>query len=182
MISHLTDQELADIVALKNDLSEAAFSELDSRLRPKLLKMAKHDSLHRHIEAQDMVQETLWKLWVQCTSSEVPRSPISWCKTVMKNHLMDITKAMDSKVMNLDFEVEHHRTPLEDLFLNDLLNSVSGVVGSLSEKTSSAWDAYASGLDGPEAARHIGISESAYRKRLHEAKSIIRSKIGPYRS
>lgn len=175
MFDLFNNEELVELISHDINSAHAAFSILDARVRIHLKKYIKRFKLQPHIEADDLMQETLAKLWVQCIGSNPPKNPIAWCKSVLKNHILDMNKTNDSKREELDFDIITEHTPLEDMFLQDLLNSVSGVICSLSNKDLEAWNAYDSGLDGPEAAEKLGIAQSAYRKRLHSAKSKFRS-------
>lgn len=107
-------------------------------LKDMLFRMALHIVLVRE-DAEDIVQETLLKVWSKRDSWDSIESMEAWCITICRNLALDHVRRKHSLLDVSSSKVEHSlpddsRSPLEEAHHNSRVEVVKQLIGTLTEK------------------------------------------------
>lgn len=90
-------------------------------------------------EAEDVVQETMIKVWNRRDSWETIDNMETFCSTVCRNLALDKTRHMGNQTLSLEGEMEpsdssHHANPEEQAIQRDRIRLVRQLIDQLPEK------------------------------------------------
>ncbi len=90
-------------------------------------------------EAEDVVQETMIKVWNRRDSWETIDNMETFCLTVCRNLALDKTRHMGNQTLSLEGEMEpsdssHHANPEEQAIQRDRIRLVRQLIDQLPEK------------------------------------------------
>ena len=90
-------------------------------------------------EAEDVVQETMIKVWNRRDSWETIDNMETFCLTVCRNLALDKTRHMGNQTLSLEGEMEpsdssHHANPEEQAIQRDRIRLVRKLIDQLPEK------------------------------------------------
>ena len=90
-------------------------------------------------EAEDVVQETMMKVWNKRDSWEQIESIEAFCLTICRNLSLDKVRRMDNQTQSLDASIQPHdqrvaSNPEEQTIQNDRVRLVRQLISALSEK------------------------------------------------
>ena len=123
----LTNREMKEI-SFKNDVLP---------LKDKLFRLALRITLNRE-EAEDIVQDTLIKLWNQRDEWSAIQNMETYSMTICRNLSLDANEKKERQNISLDETVhdrpDNSRTQDEELMKQQQLNTVMRIIGQLPEK------------------------------------------------
>ncbi|MBP3285444.1 MAG: RNA polymerase sigma factor [Prevotella sp.] len=107
-------------------------------LKEKLYRLALRITLNP-AEAEDVVQETMIKVWNRRDSWETIDNMEIFCLTVCRNLALDKTRHMGNQTLSLEGEMEpsdnsHHANPEEQAIQRDRIRLVRQLIDQLPEK------------------------------------------------
>lgn len=107
-------------------------------LKEKLYRLALRITLNP-AEAEDVVQETMIKVWNRRDSWETIDNMETFCLTVCRNLALDKTRHMGNQTLSLEGEMEpsdssHHANPEEQAIQRDRIRLVRQLIDQLPEK------------------------------------------------
>lgn len=107
-------------------------------LKEKLYRLALRITLNP-AEAEDVVQETMIKVWNRRDSWETIDNMETFCLTVCRNLALDKTRHMGNQTLSLEGEMEpsdssHHANPEEQVIQRDRIRLVRQLIDQLPEK------------------------------------------------
>ena len=111
------------------------FNQLVNRLKDKMYRLALR-VVNNQEEAEDVVQESLIKIWNKRDKLAEIDNPAAYCMTITRN--MGIDKLRGRKMMTTDIDEQYaikakSPDPERDLIAKDELSSVMKIVNSLPE-------------------------------------------------
>ena len=156
----------ADILPLKNELFRLA------------LRITLNSA-----EAEDVVQETMIKVWNRREQWDEIESIEAFCLTICRNMALDRMKRADSQNASLD-EADHDRAdrsyradPEEQAIQRDRVRLVQQLMNQLPEKQRSCIQLRdIEGKAYREIAEVLGISEQQVKVNIHRARQAVRQK------
>ena len=107
-------------------------------LKDKLYRLALRITLNP-AEAEDVVQETMMKVWNRRNTWDAIENMETFCMTVCRNLALDKTRHMGNQTSSLDTEAEptdnsHHSNPEEQVIQQDRIRLVRQLIDQLPEK------------------------------------------------
>lgn len=107
-------------------------------LKEKLYRLALRITLNP-AEAEDVVQETMIKVWNRRDSWETIDNMETFCLTVCRNLALDKARHMGNQTLSLEGEMEpsdssHHANPEEQAIQRDRIRLVRQLIDQLPEK------------------------------------------------
>jgi RNA polymerase sigma-70 factor (ECF subfamily) len=126
-LSHLADEEL---LARINRNDAAAFEELYEKYSSRIYEYCVR-LLHNHEHAEDVVQETLAKVFTQARSVQDPHSFQGWIFTVARNEAFGILRRMRTEEIRNDDQLWESETPLDSLLQAEESEIVQHLLGDL---------------------------------------------------
>lgn len=107
-------------------------------LKEKLYRLALRITLNP-AEAEDVVQETMIKVWNRRDKWETIDNMETFCLTVCRNLALDKTRHMGNQTLSLEGEMEpsdssHHANPEEQAIQRDRIRLVRQLIDQLPEK------------------------------------------------
>ena len=155
-----------DVLPLKNELYRLA---LRITLNP--------------ADAEDVVQETMMKVWNRREQWEQIESMEAFCLTICRNQALDKTKKMGSDSQRLDTDrydapdYSHFANPEEQAIQQDRILMVRRIINGLPEKQRSVMQLRDfEGKSYKEIAAILGISEEQVKVNIFRARQAIKQK------
>lgn len=152
-------------------------------LKNKLFRLALRITLDK-AEAEDVVQDTMIKVWNRRDTWERIDSMEAFCMTICRNIALDKVKAaakrniaIDDTEANIPLTPSHEATPEEQAVTRDRMNTVIRIMNSLPEKQRSAMhlrDFEAKSYK--EIAEILNISEEQVKINIFRARQTIKQK------
>lgn len=107
-------------------------------LKDKLFRLALRITLNP-AEAEDVVQETMVKVWNRRDSWGTIDNIENFCLTICRNLAVDKTRHMSNQTLSLETEMEpsdnsHHANPEEQVIQQDRIRLVRQLIDQLPEK------------------------------------------------
>lgn len=107
-------------------------------LKDKLFRLALRITLNP-AEAEDVVQETMVKVWNRRDSWGTIDNIENFCLTICRNLALDKTRHMGNQTLSLETEMEpsdnsHHANPEEQVIQQDRIRLVRQLINQLPEK------------------------------------------------
>ena len=175
--------DMTSLVALSREGDRAALDALIHAIQPTIYKLAQR-FLMIPVDAEDATQEILLKIITRLSQFDGRSQFKTWAYAVASNHLLDLKRRPSEQEMSFDEFAEDlsqglSETPIEGPDTVVLLEEVriGCTLAMLQCLDRDARLAYTLGeildLEHGEAAEVLGISASAYRKRLSRARSIV---------
>lgn len=134
-----------------------------------------------HAEAEDIVQETMIKVWNRRDTWQEIESMEAFCTTICRNLALDHIKKKAHQNASLDEkdidQADTASTPYEDMLQKDRLRLIRDLVNSLPEKQRSCMQLRDfEGKQYREIARLLGISEEQVKINIFRARQAIKNK------
>ena len=154
-----------DILPLKNELFRLALRITQNRF-----------------EAEDVVQETMLKVWKGRSEWDKIDNIEAYCLTVCRNLSLDKMRHMDNQVQNIEQESEpadqsYSANPEEQAVQHDRLQLVRQLISQLPEKQRSCMQLRdVEGKSYRDIANIIGISEEQVKVNIFRARQTIRER------
>ena len=154
-----------DILPLKNELFRLALRITQNRF-----------------EAEDVVQETMLKVWKGRSEWDKIDNIEAYCLTVCRNLSLDKMRHMDNQVQNIEQESEpadqsYSANPEEQAVQHDRLQLVRQLISQLPEKQRSCMQLRdVEGKSYRDIATIIGISEEQVKVNIFRARQTIRER------
>jgi len=175
--------DVTSLVALSREGDRAALDALIHAIQPTIYKLAQR-FLMIPVDAEDATQEILLKIITRLSQFDGRSQFKTWAYAVASNHLLDLKRRPSEQEMSFDEFAEDlsqglSETPIEGPDTVVLLEEIriGCTLAMLQCLDRDARLAYTLGeileLEHREAAEVLGISASAYRKRLSRARSIV---------
>ena len=105
--------------------------------KDKLFRLAFRITLNR-AEAEDIVQDTLIKVWEQRESLAEVKSIEAYCMTICRNHALDRSEKKENQNIGLDEQLhdvgDSYSTPSESLINRESLELVERMINNLPER------------------------------------------------
>lgn len=149
-------------------------------LKDMLYRLALRITLNR-AEAEDIVQDTLIRVWNRRDEWEQIESIEAYCTTVCRNLALDRTRRADNRTASLDESgperADSTSTPLEQAQLHDRVAIVHSLVDTLPEKQRSCMQLRDfEGKAYKEIASALGISEEQVKVNIFRARQTIKKR------
>lgn len=149
-------------------------------LKDMLYRLALRITLNK-AEAEDIVQDTLIKVWNRRDDWDTIDSIEAYCLTVCRNLALDRTKKADNRTSSLDAkpleQADSTSTPLENTARRNQIEIVSAIVDSLPEKQRSCIQLRDfEGKAYKEIAAALGITEEQVKVNIFRARQAIKQK------
>ena len=151
-------------------------------LKNKLYRLALRITLNP-AEAEDVVQETMIKVWNRREQWEQIESMEAFCLTICRNLALDKTRKMTNEELSLDAnehdtpDHSHATNPEEQAILQDRIQLVRRLIDSLPEKQRSVMQLRDfEGKSYKEIAAIMGISEEQVKVNIFRARQTIKQK------
>lgn len=151
-------------------------------LKNELYRLALRITLHRE-EAEDVVQETLIKVWNRRESWQNIESIEAYALTVCRNMAIDRLRKKDNQHDTLDENIAQSHTdnalsPYEKMQQRDRIRIVRDIIDALPEKQKSCMQLRdIEGKSYKEIAQTLGISEEQVKINIYRARQTVKSKI-----
>ena len=135
-----------------------------------------------HAEAEDVVQETMLKVWKGRSEWDKIDNIEAFCLTVCRNLSLDKMRHMDNQVQNIEQESEpadqsYSANPEEQAVQHDRLQLVRQLISQLPEKQRSCMQLRdVEGKSYRDIATIIGISEEQVKVNIFRARQTIRER------
>ena len=155
-----------DILPLKNELFRMA------------LRMTQNPA-----DAEDVVQETMMKVWSRREQWNQIESIEAFCLTICRNVALDKMRRMDHQEQSLDATIDaadrsHFSNPEEQAIQRDLVRMVRQLIAQLSEKQRSCMQLRdIEGKSYKEIAEVLGITEQQVKINIFRARQTIKEKV-----
>lgn len=119
-------------------MKEISFRNDILPLKDKLYRLALRITLNP-AEAEDVVQETMIKIWNRRDSWDTIDNIENFCLTICRNLALDKTRHMSNQTLTLEVEMEpsdnsHHANPEEQVIQRDRIRLVRELIDQLPEK------------------------------------------------
>ena len=148
-------------------------------LKDRLFRLALRITLNP-AEAEDVVQETMMKVWSRRNNWDAIDNIETFCLTICRNLALDKTRHMGNHTLSLDLETEptdqsHHSNPEEQTMQRDRIRLVRQLIDQLPEKQRSCMQLRdIEGKSYKEIADIMGISEEQVKINIFRARQTIR--------
>ena len=148
-------------------------------LKDRLFRLALRITLNP-AEAEDVVQETMMKVWSRRNNWDTIDNIETFCLTICRNLALDKTRHMGNHTLSLDFETEptdqsHHSNPEEQTIQRDRIQLVRRLIDQLPEKQLSCMQLRdIEGKSYKEIADIMSISEEQEKINIFRARQTIR--------
>ncbi len=148
-------------------------------LKDRLFRLALRITLNP-AEAEDVVQETMMKVWSRRNNWDTIDNIETFCLTICRNLALDKTRHMGNHTLSLDLETEptdqsHHSNPEEQTMQRDRIQLVRRLIDQLPEKQRSCMQLRdIEGKSYKEIADIMGISEEQVKINIFRARQTIR--------
>ena len=161
-------------------MKEIRFRDHILPLKDKLFRLALRITLHRE-EAEDIVQDTLLRVWEKRETWPQIESIEAYCTTICRNLALDRNAAARNSNLRLDEQMDTPplgTTPFEDLSQKEQLETTQRLMDNLPE----LWRGImllrdVEGKRYDEIAEILSISESQVKVYLHRARTRLREQI-----
>ena len=135
----------------------------------------------RHEEAEDIVQDTLIKVWNKRDEWEKIESIEAWCLTICRNLALDRIRSRNNQNESLDSiksdTPDKYGTPYEQMLQRDRIELVRRMVNALPEKQRSCMQLRDfEGKSYKEIAEILNISEDQVKVNIFRARQAIKNK------
>lgn len=163
-------------------MKEISFRNNVLPLKNELLRLALRITLNR-AEAEDIVQETMIKVWNRREKWEEIESMESFCLTICRNIAIDKTRKAANQNQSLDEVVEtpdesHSSNPEAQIIQSDRVQSVRRLINTLPEKQRTAMQLRDfEGKSYKEIATIMAVSEEQVKVNIFRARQAIKKKI-----
>ena len=150
-------------------------------LKDKLFRLALRITLN-NAEAEDVVQETMIKVWKRRDSWDAIDNMEVYCMTVCRNMAIDRTRRMGSHTMTLEADMEpaddsHYANPEQQAVTQERINIVRQLINQLPEKQRSCMQLRdIEGHSYKDIASILGITEEQVKVNIFRARQTIKSK------
>jgi RNA polymerase sigma factor (sigma-70 family) len=149
-------------------------------LKDQLFRLALRITLNR-AEAEDVVQETMIKVWNNREKWEEIESIEAYCFTITRNLAIDSTRKQSNKLISLDEsqseKPDRTSNPYEDINAKDRLNTVKCLINNLPEKQKSCLQLRDfEGKAYKEIAGILGITEDQVKINIFRARQAIKQR------
>ena len=149
-------------------------------LKNKLFRLALRITLNRE-EAEDIVQDTMIKVWNSRERWQELDSIEAYCLTIARNLSLDRLKKMDNNNTSLEEEnierQDHRLTPYERMIQKDKLSIVQKMINELPEKQRSCLQLRdIEGKTYKEIASILGITEEQVKVSIFRARQTIKQR------
>lgn len=149
-------------------------------LKDQLFRLALRITLNR-AEAEDVVQETMIKVWNNREKWEEIESIEAYCFTITRNLAIDSTRKQSNKLISLDEsqseKPDRTSNPYEDTNAKDRLNTVKRLIDNLPEKQKSCLQLRDfEGKAYKEIAGILGITEDQVKINIFRARQAIKQR------
>lgn len=148
-------------------------------LKDRLFRLALRITLNP-AEAEDVVQETMMKVWSRRNNWDTIDNIETFCLTICRNLALDKTRHMGNHTLSLDLETEptdqsNHSNPEEQTMQRDRIQLVRRLIDQLPEKQRSCMQLRdIEGKSYKEIADIMGISEEQVKINIFRARQTIR--------
>ena len=148
-------------------------------LKDKLFRLALRITLNP-AEAEDVVQETMIKIWNRRNSWETIDNIETFCLTICRTLSLDKTRLMGNHALSLDTETEppdysHHSNPEEQVMQRDRIQLVRQLIDQLPEKQRSCMQLRdIEGKSYKDIATILNITEEQVKVNIFRARQTIR--------
>ena len=148
-------------------------------LKDELFRLALRITLNR-AEAEDVVQETMMKVWNRRDSWDKIESIEAFCLTICRNLSLDKVRHMDSQIVTLETEHDpadrsYGANPEEQAMQRDRVALVRKLIGQLPEKQRTAMQLRdMEGKSYRDIASIMGISEEQVKVNIFRARQTIK--------
>ena len=136
-----------------------------------------------HAEAEDVVQETMMKVWNRREEWEKIESMEAFCLTICRNLALDKLRRMDNQALTLDISIDptdpsHYSNPEEQAVMNDRIQLVRKLINQLPEKQRSCMQLRdIEGKSYRDIATILEITEQQVKVNIFRARQTIKEKI-----
>ena len=150
-------------------------------LKNELYRMALRITMNP-AEAEDVVQETMMKVWNKRDSWEQIDSIEAFCLTICRNLSLDKVRRMDNQTQSLDASIQPHdhrvaSNPEEQTIQNDRVRLVRQLINALPEKQRSCMQLRdMEGKSYKDIATILDITEEQVKVNIFRARQTIREK------
>ncbi len=149
-------------------------------MKDRLYRLALRITLNTQ-EAEDVVQDTMLKVWAQREEMDKIESVEAYALTLCRNVALDKTKRMERQNMSLDDmsteRMAHDADPLEQLQQNDNISRVRLIMNSLPEKQRSCMQMRDfEGMSYKEIGEVMGIPEQQVKINIFRARKAIKER------
>ncbi len=150
-------------------------------LKNELYRMALRITMNP-AEAEDVVQETMMKVWNKRDSWEQIDSIEAFCLTICRNLSLDKVRRMDNQTQSLDASIQPHdqrvaSNPEEQTIQNDRIRLVRQLINALPEKQRSCMQLRdMEGKSYKDIATILDITEEQVKVNIFRARQTIREK------
>ena len=150
-------------------------------LKNELYRMALRITMNP-AEAEDVVQETMIKVWNKRDSWEEIDSIEAFCLTICRNLSLDKVRRMDNQTQSLDASIQPHdqrvaSNPEEQTIQNDRIRLVRQLINALPEKQRSCMQLRdMEGKSYKDIATILDITEEQVKVNIFRARQTIREK------
>lgn len=154
-----------DVLPLKNELFRLALRITQNR-----------------VEAEDVVQETMLKVWSRREQWDQLDSMEAFCMTICRNLSLDKLRRMDNQAQSLDAAVDpvdhsHNANPEEQTVQRDRVRLVRQLISQLPEKQRSCMQLRdIEGKSYKDIATILGISEQQVKVNIFRARQTIKER------
>lgn len=148
-------------------------------LKDKLYRLALRITLNP-AEAEDVVQETMMKVWNRRDSWDTINNIEVFCLTICRNLAVDKTRHMANQTVSLETEMEpsdssHHTNPEEQVIQQDRIQLVRQLINQLPEKQRSCMQLRdIEGKSYRDIATILSITEEQVKVNIFRARQAIR--------
>ena len=135
-----------------------------------------------HAEAEDVVQETMMKVWNRREEWEKIESMEAFCLTICRNLALDKLRRMDNQALTLDISIDptdpsHYSNPEEQAVQKDRVSLVRQLIDSLPEKQRSCMQLRDfEGKSYKEIAQVLDITEDQVKVNIFRARQTIKQR------
>lgn len=163
-------------------MKEISFRNDVLPLKNELFRLALRITLNR-AEAEDIVQETMIKVWNRREKWEEIESMESFCLTICRNIAIDKTRKAANQNQSLDEVVEtpdesHSSNPEAQVIQSDRVQSVRRLINTLPEKQRTAMQLRDfEGKSYKDIATIMAVSEEQVKVNIFRARQAIKKKI-----
>jgi len=159
-------------------MKEVSFRHDVLPLKDKLFRLALSITRNRE-EAEDIVQDTLLKVWTKCKEGAVPTSIEAYSLTACKNLSIDRLAKAENRNVSLDYtegaEPETSQTVEDQMIVRERRNNVLTLMSRLPDKQRAVMELRdVEGKEYKEIAEIMGITESDVKVTLFRARQKIK--------
>lgn len=162
-------------------MKEISFQNDILQLKNELFRLALRITQNR-VEAEDVVQETLIKVWKRRDDWSTIESIEAFCLTICRNLALDKQRHLDNHVQSLDGTIDptdhsHSANPEEQIVQRDRLRLVRQLIDQLPEKQRSCMQLRdMEGKSYRDIAAIMGISEEQVKVNIFRARQTVRER------